>query len=289
VAGIACQPALSRVTAAAEAGLLPDQLDDAGLRNALDVLLTHPGLPDVTIDAAALAARYLRLSEVLREPLPDVVDEAVTRTHIAGILPVASYSDRHPLDDADDDDGAASVPDWWRRALAAGRREEAEIPCPYPAGTVVEDGVLIDIALDTLEAGGDLDTYESTLETISAGEPRDIDAYALARPTSRAVCANARSIGILSRRFDAGFTIGLMTKDLLTALELAHDVDVDVPLSARTVELWQQALAALEPDADHTATASWFENEHDLMLAEMTPDEAPAASVTNRPQERDST
>lgn len=178
MAGIAYQPALSRVTAAAEAGLLPDQLDDAGLRNALDVLLTHPGLPDLTIDATGLPARYLRLSEVLRGPLPDVVGEAVSRARVAGILPVASYADWHPLDEADDDDGAGSVPDWWRRVLAAGRREEAEIPCPYPAGTVGEDGLPIDIALDTLEAGGDLDTYESTLGTISAGEPRDVDAHA---------------------------------------------------------------------------------------------------------------
>jgi hypothetical protein len=35
IAGITYQPALSRVTAAAESGLLPDQLDEAGLRDAL--------------------------------------------------------------------------------------------------------------------------------------------------------------------------------------------------------------------------------------------------------------
>jgi 3-hydroxyisobutyrate dehydrogenase-like beta-hydroxyacid dehydrogenase len=34
---------------------------------------------------------------------------------------------------------------------------------------------------------------------------------------------------VLSRSFDAGFTIGLMTKDLTTARDLAREVGVDVP------------------------------------------------------------
>jgi 3-hydroxyisobutyrate dehydrogenase len=71
---------------------------------------------------------------------------------------------------------------------------------------------------------------------------------------------------VLSRTFDAGFTIGLMTKDLATARHLAAEVGLDVPLSARTVELWGQALAALGPGADHTAIAKWFEDGHGVTL-----------------------
>jgi 3-hydroxyisobutyrate dehydrogenase len=71
---------------------------------------------------------------------------------------------------------------------------------------------------------------------------------------------------VLSRSFDAGFTIGLMTKDLTTARDLARQVGVDVPLSARTVELWSEALAALGPGADHTAIARWFEDNHGVTL-----------------------
>lgn len=71
---------------------------------------------------------------------------------------------------------------------------------------------------------------------------------------------------VLSRSFDAGFTIGLMTKDLATARDLAREVGVDVPLSARTVELWSEALTALGPGADHTAIAKWFEDDHGLTL-----------------------
>ena len=69
---------------------------------------------------------------------------------------------------------------------------------------------------------------------------------------------------VLSRSFDAGFPIGLMTKDLRIARDLARQVGVDVPLSDATVELWTQALAALGPAADHTAIARWFEEARGL-------------------------
>lgn len=73
---------------------------------------------------------------------------------------------------------------------------------------------------------------------------------------------------VLSRSFDAGFTIGLMTKDLLTAYALAGQVGVDAPLSAATVRLWSQALADLGPAADHTAIARWFESSSGVTLAD---------------------
>ena len=39
VAGVGYQTALARVIAAAQAGTLPDRLDGAGMRQALDILL----------------------------------------------------------------------------------------------------------------------------------------------------------------------------------------------------------------------------------------------------------
>ncbi len=57
-----------------------------------------------------------------------------------------------------------------------------------------------------------------------------------------------------------------MTKDLTTARDLAREVGVDAPLSARTVELWSEALDALGSGADHTAIAHWFEDTQGLTL-----------------------
>jgi 3-hydroxyisobutyrate dehydrogenase len=65
---------------------------------------------------------------------------------------------------------------------------------------------------------------------------------------------------VLSRRFDAGFSLALMVKDLATALELARDTGTPAPLSAECRALWTQAAAALEPGADHTAIVRWLES-----------------------------
>jgi 3-hydroxyisobutyrate dehydrogenase len=59
---------------------------------------------------------------------------------------------------------------------------------------------------------------------------------------------------VLSRRFDSGFGLDLMVKDLGIALGLADDGAVIAPLAAMTRNLWAEALAgAFGPD--HTAAA----------------------------------
>jgi 3-hydroxyisobutyrate dehydrogenase len=59
---------------------------------------------------------------------------------------------------------------------------------------------------------------------------------------------------VLSRRFDSGFALDLMVKDLSIALGLADDGRVIAPLAAMTRNLWAEALAdGVGPD--HTAAA----------------------------------
>lgn len=64
---------------------------------------------------------------------------------------------------------------------------------------------------------------------------------------------------VLSRSFDAGFGLGLMAKDLATALAVAQDTGTPAPLSALTRELWQAAARVLGPGADHTEMARFVE------------------------------
>jgi len=64
---------------------------------------------------------------------------------------------------------------------------------------------------------------------------------------------------VLSRSFASGFSLGLMVKDLTTAVELAHATGTPAPFSAECRELWAAAQAELEEDADHTAVVQWFE------------------------------
>lgn len=58
---------------------------------------------------------------------------------------------------------------------------------------------------------------------------------------------------VLPRRFDSGFPIGLMHKDLTIALDLAREMNISIPLSALVRELWGIAVARGEGARDHTA------------------------------------
>lgn len=60
---------------------------------------------------------------------------------------------------------------------------------------------------------------------------------------------------VLSRKFDSGFSLSLMVKDLTIALGIARDHDVNVPFSGLCRDLWAGASAVLGPQADHTAVA----------------------------------
>ena len=58
---------------------------------------------------------------------------------------------------------------------------------------------------------------------------------------------------MLSGAFNAGFSMGLMAKDLRTALEIAQSVHGPDTMAAQTVAMWNAAEQKLGPAADHTA------------------------------------
>ena len=64
---------------------------------------------------------------------------------------------------------------------------------------------------------------------------------------------------VLSRRFDSGFGLDLMVKDLSIAIEVGKEAGVPTPLAALTRELWAAAAAHLGPGEDHTAVAKLSE------------------------------
>lgn len=64
---------------------------------------------------------------------------------------------------------------------------------------------------------------------------------------------------VLSRRFDAGFGLDLMVKDLSIALEVGRDTATPTPFAALCREMWASAAAALGPGQDHTAMAQLSE------------------------------
>ena len=64
---------------------------------------------------------------------------------------------------------------------------------------------------------------------------------------------------VLSRRFDAGFGLDLMVKDLSIALEVGRETGTPAPFAALCREMWAGAAAMLGPGQDHTAMAQLSE------------------------------
>jgi 3-hydroxyisobutyrate dehydrogenase len=64
---------------------------------------------------------------------------------------------------------------------------------------------------------------------------------------------------VLPRTFDAGFTVGLMVKDLRIALEVAHATKMPAPLAEACLAEWTAAERELGGAADHTAAVKHWE------------------------------
>lgn len=64
---------------------------------------------------------------------------------------------------------------------------------------------------------------------------------------------------VLSRKFNAGFTMGLLTKDLSIALQVGRETGTAAPLSALVNEMIVSAQSRFGPDADHTEMAKLCE------------------------------
>jgi len=68
---------------------------------------------------------------------------------------------------------------------------------------------------------------------------------------------------VLTEKYDAGFSIRLMVKDIKLALGIEHATGVPSAASEAVVATWEAALADLPPEADHTAIARWLSDRHE--------------------------
>ncbi len=63
---------------------------------------------------------------------------------------------------------------------------------------------------------------------------------------------------VLPEKYDSGFTIRLMVKDIRLALGIEHATGTPAAASEAVVAAWEAALADLSPGADQTAIARWL-------------------------------
>jgi 3-hydroxyisobutyrate dehydrogenase len=105
----------------------------------------------------------------------------------------------------------------------------------------------------------------AAIEAVLAGQRFGLEAKTIVDILNASTGMNNSTLNkfhqfILSRRFDAGFSLDLMVKDLRTAMEIARATGSPVPLGEACLEAWIQARTALGPGKDHTAVARYWEN-----------------------------
>lgn len=66
---------------------------------------------------------------------------------------------------------------------------------------------------------------------------------------------------ILNGKFNSGFALGLMAKDLALAMEVAEACDVPAELGHATLDLWKKAEKAVGAAADHTEIARYVNDQ----------------------------
>src|SRR6202789_1270637 len=64
---------------------------------------------------------------------------------------------------------------------------------------------------------------------------------------------------VLSRKFNAGFTMGLLAKDLSIAMQVGRETGTAAPLSALVREMIVSAETMFGSNSDHTEMAKWLE------------------------------
>jgi len=65
---------------------------------------------------------------------------------------------------------------------------------------------------------------------------------------------------IFNRKFNSGFALGLMAKDVALAMEVAQACDVPAELGHATLQIWKEAESAIGGKADHTEIARFVDD-----------------------------
>jgi 3-hydroxyisobutyrate dehydrogenase len=117
-------------------------------------------------------------------------------------------------------------------------------------------------ALNNLASAG---AFILTLEVLLTGQRFGLDPALMTRilnvSTGRNNSTDKKILPhVLSRKFDSGFALALMAKDLTTAFGLTETTATPSLFAGPTLEAARAALAELGPDADHTAIARWLED-----------------------------
>jgi 3-hydroxyisobutyrate dehydrogenase len=79
--------------------------------------------------------------------------------------------------------------------------------------------------------------------------------------------ANTLKQDVISRAFATQFTLGLLSKDVKIAADLAEDICINAPLARASRDLILRVRVAVGGDADHTAAVKYWERLNAMMVS----------------------
>lgn len=113
-------------------------------------------------------------------------------------------------------------------------------------------------------------TLSVTLEALAAGIKSGLDPYKMLEVINNSTGKNNSSENkvaqqILSGKYEVGFTLDLMYKDLTTAMEIADKANVPASVSSSVFQLWEYASSQGDGEMkDHTTIAKVIEEMADV-------------------------
>jgi 3-hydroxyisobutyrate dehydrogenase len=79
--------------------------------------------------------------------------------------------------------------------------------------------------------------------------------------------ANTLKQEVIPRSFGTQFVLGLLTKDVKIAADLAEDIHINAPLARASRDVILRAREVVGGDADHTAAVKYWEKLNGMMLS----------------------
>lgn len=93
-----------------------------------------------------------------------------------------------------------------------------------------------------------------------------IDVFNVSTGRSHAT-ANLGKQEVISRNFGSKFMLGLITKDVGIAADLAENLKAHAPMARTVRDLWLRAMARVGGDQDHTCAIKYWEGLNDVTVA----------------------
>jgi 3-hydroxyisobutyrate dehydrogenase len=229
-------------------------------RRAQVAILSLPAAQDV-----AAVVRNAQQVLIAREKRTIIVDTSTSDPEVSRALTTELHRIGHGFLDAPVSGGPSGARTGDLTMMVGGLEEDLAIARPVVEAVASKilhvgssgAGNVAKLVNNLLVAAHVIATSEGLRLAAAAGVSGDAALRVINAATGRSTVSEVHFPKfILSNRFDSGFSMGLMRKDVSLAIELARDVGVALPLAELVGDLWVGSIDRFSNDDDFTRMAA---------------------------------